>query len=50
MDPDETEIGYASTINIDEEPAYEDSMDGDPLHPERNVPSVPASDDSGTMF
>ena len=50
MDPDEAEIGYAPTLNIDEGPVYEDSMDGDPLHPERNVPLTPVSNDSGTMF
>jgi penicillin-binding protein 1A len=56
IDPDEDEIGYAPTINIDESPGYESGYnpnseeDDDPLHPKRNVPVTPVSDDSGTMF
>ena len=58
-DPDEGEIGYAPTINIDEQPEYEsgynsdsnsEEEDDDPLHPKRKVPVTPVSNDSGTMF
>ncbi|HEY9128588.1 MAG TPA: PBP1A family penicillin-binding protein [Sulfurovum sp.] len=57
-DPDEGEIGYAPTINIDEQPEYESGYnsdssseeDDDPLHPKRKVPLTPVSNDSGTMF
>ncbi len=45
----EEDIGMAETINIDEEPMQEQE-DDDPLHPRRNVPEVPVSNDSGTMF
>ena len=45
----EEDIGMAETINIDDDPSeYLD--DDDPLHPRRNVPNVPVSNDSGTMF
>jgi hypothetical protein len=39
----------AETINIDEDP-FIDLDEDDPLHPRRNVPDVPVSNDSGTMF
>jgi len=45
----EEDIGMAETVNIDEEPIT-DQEDDDPLHPRRNVPEVPVSNDSGTMF
>jgi penicillin-binding protein 1A len=45
----EEDMGMAETINIDEEP-MQDQEDDDPLHPRRNVPEVPVSNDSGTMF
>jgi len=45
----EEDMGMAETINIDEEP-MQDQEDDDPLHPRRNVPEVPVSHDSGTMF
>ena len=45
----EEDIGMAETVNIDEEP-MNDQEDDDPLHPRRNVPEVPVSNDSGTMF
>ncbi len=45
----EEDIGMAETINIDEDP-NEIIEDSDPLHPNRNVPDVPVSNDSGTMF
>ncbi len=45
----EEDIGMAETVNIDEEPIT-DMEDDDPLHPRRNVPEVPVSNDSGTMF
>ena len=45
----EEDIGMAETVNIDEEP-MQDQEDDDPLHPRRNVPEVPVSHDSGTMF
>jgi len=50
IDPDEGEIGFAPTIYIDEDPAYEDEEEDDPLHPKRKVPSTPVSNDSGTLF
>jgi penicillin-binding protein 1A len=55
IDPDEGEIGFAPTINIDEEPGttYEsetDIQEDDPLHPKRKVPLTPVSNDSGTLF
>ena len=45
----EEDIGMAETINIDDEPLSEPE-DDDPLHPRKNVPEVPVSNDSGTMF
>ena len=59
IDPDDGEIGYAPTINIDEGPSIfdnyeegteEDEGDDDPLHPRRKVPKKPVSNDSGTLF
>ncbi len=52
IDPDNGEIGYAPTINIDEEPVSEEEMleEDDPLHPKRKVPLRPVSNDSGTLF
>jgi len=47
----EEEIGLAETLNIDEDPANdEEEEEGDPLHPKRNVPKTPVSEDSGTLF
>jgi len=45
----EEDMGMAETVNIDEDPVT-DVDDDDPLHPKRNVPEVPVSNDSGTMF
>ncbi|HIP18955.1 MAG TPA: PBP1A family penicillin-binding protein [Sulfurovum sp.] len=45
----EEDIGMAETINIDEDP-NEIIDDSDPLHPNKNAPDVPVSNDSGTMF
>jgi len=45
----EEDMGMAETINIDEDP-FIDLDNDDPLHPRRNVPDVPVSNDSGTMF
>ncbi len=45
----EEDIGMAETINIDDDYSI-DLDDDDPLHPRRNVPDVPVSNDSGTMF
>jgi len=45
----EEDMGMAETINIDDDPT-EMMDDDDPLHPRRNVPDVPVSNDSGTMF
>ena len=50
IDPEDGEIGFASTLNIDDDPIYENEEEGDSLHPERNVPLVPVSNDSGTLF
>ena len=52
IDPEDGEIGYAPTINIDEEPVSEEEMleEDDPLHPKRKVPLTPVSNDSGTLF
>ena len=50
IDPDDGEIGFAPTIYIDEDPAYEDEEEDDPLHPKRKVPLTPVSNDSGTLF
>jgi penicillin-binding protein 1A len=56
-DYDNGEIGYAPTINIDEDPVSEIGYDNDtveeeddPLHPKRKVPLTPVSNDSGTLF
>ena len=47
----EEDIGLAETINIDDDPTYEnEEEEGDPLHPKRNVPKTPVSEDSGTLF
>jgi penicillin-binding protein 1A len=43
------DIGYAETVNIDEDP-QEEQDDADPLHPPRIAPKTPASEDSGTLF
>jgi len=43
------DIGYAETVNIDEDPE-EEQDEGDPLHPPRIAPETPASEDSGTLF
>jgi penicillin-binding protein 1A len=59
IDPDNGEIGYAPTINIDEDPVSESGYNNseseseeedDPLHPKRKVPLTPVSNDSGTLF
>jgi penicillin-binding protein 1A len=53
IDPEDGEIGYAPTINIDESPVYEEDgveEEDDPLHPKRKVPLNPVSNDSGTLF
>ncbi len=47
------DIGYAETINIDEDPEEverEKRENADPLHPPRIAPQTPASEDSGTLF
>jgi len=48
----EEEMGLAETINIDEDTVTEgeEEEDDDPLHPKRNVPKTPVSEDSGTLF
>ena len=46
---DSEDIGYAETINIDEDP-QEEQDDPDPLHPPRIAPQRPVSDDVGTLF
>ena len=46
----EEDMGMAETINIDEDPSESMPDEGDPLHPNRKVPLVPVSNDSGTMF
>jgi penicillin-binding protein 1A len=43
------DIGYAETINIDEDPDAP-KEEGDALHPPRIAPETPASEDSGTLF
>jgi len=43
------DIGYAETVNIDEDP-QEEVDDADPLHPPRIAPKTPVSEDSGTLF
>lgn len=54
VDPDDGEVGMATPINIDDTPLYEDNGDsqevGDALHPKRNVPLTPVSNDSGELF
>ena len=62
VDPDESEIQMAPTLNIDEDPSYEDETvsidmdeeetedEGDPLHPNQKAPLEPASEDSGSLF
>ncbi len=62
VDPDESEIQMAPTLNIDEDPSYEDETvsidmddeetedEGDPLHPNQKTPLEPASEDSGSLF
>jgi penicillin-binding protein 1A len=45
----EGDIGYAQTVNIDEDPEA-DIDEADPLHPPRIAPETPASEDSGTLF
>ncbi len=51
IDPEDGEIGLAETLNIDEDPVNEEEEEeGDPLHPKRNVPKTPVSEDSGTLF
>jgi penicillin-binding protein 1A len=44
------DIGYAETINIDEDPNEPKAEEGDALHPPRIAPETPASEDSGTLF
>ncbi len=43
------DIGFAETINIDEDPE-EKKEEGDPLHPPKAAPQTPASEDVGTLF
>ncbi|TNF44114.1 MAG: PBP1A family penicillin-binding protein [Epsilonproteobacteria bacterium] len=56
IDPDNGEIGFAPTINIDEDPVHESQTEQEmeeednPLHPKRKVPLTPVSNDSGTLF
>jgi len=52
IDPEDGEIGLAPTLNIDDAPTYENEEEdeSDPLHPKRNVPKTPVSEDSGTLF
>ena len=52
IDPEDGEMGYAPTINIDEGPVYQEESieEDDPLHPKRKVPLNPVSNDSGTLF
>jgi len=45
----EEETELAETINIDED-VMELEEKNDPLHPKRNVPVTPVSEDSGTLF
>jgi len=50
IDPEE-DMGLAKTINIDEDPAVStQEEEDDSLHPKRNAPKTPASEDSGTLF
>ncbi len=46
----EEDTGLAETLNIDEDPDEEVQEEDDPLHPKRNVPKTPVSEDSGTLF
>jgi len=54
IDPENTEIGFAPMINIDEAPVSEHEGEyeegNDPLHPKQKVPLRPVSNDSGTLF
>lgn len=47
--PDE-EIGRVETIEIEEKSVKREEEEDDPLHPKRNVPKTPVSEDSGTLF
>jgi len=47
---DDDNIGYAETVNIDEDPNEPKEESGDALHPPRIAPETPASEDSGTLF
>ena len=49
QESNDDDIGYAETVNIDEDPD-ENRDEGDPLHPARKAPQTPASEDSGTLF
>jgi len=47
----EEDTGLAETLNIDEDLEEEEAQEEeDPLHPKRNVPKTPVSEDSGTLF
>ncbi|MEA1954052.1 MAG: PBP1A family penicillin-binding protein [Campylobacterota bacterium] len=46
----EEDIGLAETIDIDAYPKEEVEEASNPLHPKRNVPKRPVSEDSGTLF
>ncbi len=54
VDPDDSDVGMATPINIDDTPTYEDNGDpqepDDALHPKRKVPLTPVSNDSGELF
>ncbi len=54
IDPEEGEIEMATPINIDDTPTYDEDesqdMMGDALHPQRKVPLMPVSNDSGELF
>jgi hypothetical protein len=45
----EEDTDLAETLNIDEDPSEVQEED-DPLHPKKNVPKTPVSEDSGTLF
>ncbi len=45
----EEDMGLAETIDIDEIPD-EIQEDDDSLHPKGNIPNIPVSEDSGTLF
>ena len=47
-DDTSTDVGFAETVHIDRDPNA--SEEDDPLHPKRNVPKTPVSEDSGTLF